>query len=484
MTPITAFEPIPASGPLADDIFPRLLLDLYRKKFTGRLHLKRSRTEKHFLFQQGAAVGSESNLPNEWLSAVLEGMGLLSSGDRERVNEEVARKRCKEGVALLALQLIDPKGLFSGLREQLRRRALECFGWVDGDYTVEVGEDQSEEVQPFRMDPYGLVHEGLQAHWSLERMFVSLQAQMALYPRPAKSFPKAMRRLALDATVERMIANLGGNQTLGAVIGAAANSPRAIAAFWLFDAIGVLKYSEDPASGATADDDSQPEIEINIVGEDEPLQAAAQKTGSAAAAEPAAEAAALSPAAEKMRAEVLEKLEKLDSLNYYELLGIKPDADRGALRKAYFTAAKRYHPDAINRLGLHEIRTEAEEVFARIAEANGTLSNDGKRKNYDSLLSGDTKDIDAGVLAQAETFYRKGEILIKMGDFRGALELLQNAVQLYPEESVYQCDLGWAYFKKNPPDAELALQHLREALSLNPNNSVAQVRIGVVDGDG
>ena len=159
MTPITAYEPLPARGSLADGMFPRLLLDLYRKRFSGRLHLKRSRTEKLFVFQQGAAVGSESNLPNEWLSAVLQDMGSLSAGDRERVSEEVTRKRCKEGVALLALQLLEPKGLFAGLREQLRRRALECFGWVDGDYDVQVSQDQSEEVQPFRMDPYGLVHE-------------------------------------------------------------------------------------------------------------------------------------------------------------------------------------------------------------------------------------------------------------------------------------------------------------------------------------
>ncbi len=420
------------------------------------------------------------------MTAVLQDMGTLSAGDRDRVSDEVSRKRCKEGVALLALQLIEPKGLFAGLREQLRRRALECFGWVDGDYDVQVRADQSEEVQPFRIDPYSLVHEGLQGHWSLERMFMDLQSQMALYPRPAKSFAKALRRLELDATVERMVANLGGSQTLGAVVGAAANSPRAVAAFWVFDAIGAIEYSETPPRGQTAgDDDSQPEIEINIVSEQQRQQAAAQQdSAKATAATAAAESDELSPEAEKMRAEVLDRLEKLDSFNYYELLGVKPNASRVEIRKAYFTAAKRYHPDAINRLGLQRIRSEAGDVFSRIAEANDTLSDDVKRKNYDALLSGDARNVDAGVLAQAETFYRKGEILIKMGDFRGALELLQNAVQLYPEESVYQCDLGWAYFKKNPPEVELAREHLREALKIDPNNSVAQFRIDVIEENG
>jgi tetratricopeptide (TPR) repeat protein len=317
-------------------------------------------------------------------------------------------------------------------------------------------------------------------------MFSGLEPRMQLYPRPAPDFSKVARRLTLDATVERMIANLGGQQKLGAVLGAAANSPRAIAAFWLFDAVGALKYSEAPARAEGDPDDSQPEIEINVTSEAE-----ARQTAEAAAAAEAALGSAtseessttLTPAAEKMRAEVLDRLENLDSLDYYELLGIKRDTDTAALRKAYFSAAKRYHPDAIARLGLQAIRVEAGEVFARIAEANDTLSDDAKRRDYDTLLSGDGKGVDAAVLAQAETFYRKGEILLKMGNFRGALELLQSAVGLYPDECVYQSDLGWAYFKKNPPEIEPALKHLREALRLDPSDSVAKHRLGVIEAE-
>ena len=62
--------------------------------------------------------------------------------------------------------------------------------------------------------------------------------------------------------------------------------------------------------------------------------------------------------------------------------------------------------------------------------------------------------------------------------------LLQNAVKLYPQEAVYQCDLGWAYFKKTPPEVEPALEHLHEALRLDPENSVAVYRLGVIAGDG
>ena len=57
-------------------------------------------------------------------------------------------------------------------------------------------------------------------------------------------------------------------------------------------------------------------------------------------------------------------------------------------------------------------------------------------------------------------------------------------MQLYPDEPVYHCDLGWAYFKKNPPEVEPALEHLREALRLDPNNADARSRLEIVQEQG
>jgi tetratricopeptide (TPR) repeat protein len=90
-------------------------------------------------------------------------------------------------------------------------------------------------------------------------------------------------------------------------------------------------------------------------------------------------------------------------------------------------------------------------------------------------------EIDVTLIAQAETFYRKGEILINMGDFRGALEYLKNAVELYPDEAVYQSDLAWSYYKKSPPERAPALKHIRKALDLNPSDTAAQFRLSVIE---
>ena len=64
--------------------------------------------------------------------------------------------------------------------------------------------------------------------------------------------------------------------------------------------------------------------------------------------------------------------------DYYEVLGIARDADGDAIKRAYRTAAKKYHPD------LNPGDTTAEANFKEVSEAYSVLSDDEKRKIYDT----------------------------------------------------------------------------------------------------
>ena len=269
---MTAPAPTPESGTLSEHPLPRMLLELYGSRFTGHLELSRARTRKLFMLQDGALVGSESNVPSEHLTALLEDTGVLSRQDRDRVSHHVRSQGCKVGVALLSLEVLDAKQLFEGLREQVRRRAIECFGWPDGDFKLQPSRERKEDIQPFRTDPFRLVQEGLQSHWSLERMLETLAPQLTQYANAAAGLGKVVRRLSLDASVERMIAGLSGKQTLGSVIGAALSSPAALAAFLVLDGAGALSYSDTPQQAEA--EDAAPEIEIEIADDATPKKSA------------------------------------------------------------------------------------------------------------------------------------------------------------------------------------------------------------------
>lgn len=69
--------------------------------------------------------------------------------------------------------------------------------------------------------------------------------------------------------------------------------------------------------------------------------------------------------------------------NYYEILGVSKDASQDEIKKAYRTLVKKYHPD------LHPNDAQAAEKFKEINEANEVLSDETKRRNYDTYGSAD-----------------------------------------------------------------------------------------------
>ena len=184
---------------------------------------------------------------------------------------------------------------------------------------------------------------------------------------------------------------------------------------------------------------------------------------------------------EVLALEVSQKYVRLDELDYYALLGIDRDAAPAAVKRAYLDAAKRFHPDALARAGLdRETREKAGRVFAAIGKAHAVLADPKRRRSYDASLDSDETDLDAERLAAAETNYRKGEILMRQGNFRGALEFLRPAVELWPEDATYQGSLGWALFKAAPSDPVRAREHLERALALEPRNVEVAHRLSLV----
>lgn len=65
-------------------------------------------------------------------------------------------------------------------------------------------------------------------------------------------------------------------------------------------------------------------------------------------------------------------------MNYYEILGIEPDASHDAIKSAYRKLARKYHPDIAGESGV--------EKFKAVTEAYETLSDETRRKRYDILL--------------------------------------------------------------------------------------------------
>lgn len=467
------------TGLLAEHPLPKLLVDLYRTRFDGALELERGNTNKRIVFQNGAPVLSESNLANETLGVQLMDQGTITREDHSRVSSYMKTKSCKEGVALLALELLKPKALFLALKEQVRRRIVEAFGWSDGSYKLCAQEDLDTIVKSMRSDPLSLIREGLVNHWTPDRLLGDLTDFIEQFPARTKNFDEAQRRLG-DDELAAVFDRIDGSVTLSSAIGSGFNSLNVLATIWILAKGKMLRFEQSASmsDGASGENSGFDQIEIEVVAKESPAVVVSAK--SATSAVDAAAASKATDAAQEMRKQVLTLLDGLESRSLYDLIGVATDASDGEIRKAYFKAAKRFHPDALTHLGLTDIKEQAAAVFGRIAEANDVLRDPAKRASYDAGTMNLQPDIDTVALGQAETFYRKGEILIRMGDFRGALEYLKSAVELWPDECAYQSALGWALYKQPQSNQERSLVHLEKAVTLDDSNAVALFRLGMV----
>lgn len=72
--------------------------------------------------------------------------------------------------------------------------------------------------------------------------------------------------------------------------------------------------------------------------------------------------------------------------NYYNLLGVKTNADLITIKAAYRKLAKEFHPD----LNQHDPHAEA--LFKRINEAYDVLSDPIKRRNYDLNIGNNSRN--------------------------------------------------------------------------------------------
>ena len=172
------------------------------------------------------------------------------------------------------------------------------------------------------------------------------------------------------------------------------------------------------------------------------------------------------------RAELMARLERSAEATHYQVLEVMPEAEESQIVEAYYTLARRYHPDKFRHGAMVDLMPRIEEFFSQVTDAQHTLTNPEQRKQYDELLASkesqgasDEPQHDAGYLAR-QNFIR-AKVLIQKGQYQPAVTFLENAIEQQENVPEYHMELG-RVLTRNPRRREEAEQHLRHAVELDP----------------
>ncbi len=180
--------------------------------------------------------------------------------------------------------------------------------------------------------------------------------------------------------------------------------------------------------------------------------------------------------------EIRIKIKDLAFQNYYEMLGISTDASSEDVRKAFFREARKYHPDKLPSAFSTELRDVAQDVFSRLSTAHSALVDPDARKEYNCKIARKkaatskapppTDKSKLHTILHAEKLYHKSLVYERQNQIDKALEAIERAKSLNPEEGNYLA--VWAHLQERlrPREASCGdlIEKLKQASQWNPRS--------------
>lgn len=476
--------PLLARGTLGKTPLADFLVKALDGGLEGTLILQRPGGRKNaVLFVKGAPAKARLAEPSPYLGDVLVDRELISQSVAASTRKRAEANKRSHGEVLLEEGHLDQTGLYLGLREQLNRQVLSLcdlppetiFGLYKANYLAKWGP-----TGQWRVKPLPMVWRALVDHLPDQRREAVLNHVQGHVFRMRTEAPVARYHMTPE---ERGVVDVlrAKPQNLEDLEKSGAGQPdtvrRVCCALLLTRQLEGFAQDKEPV-GYREPPESPQSVTPPSPGERRRTTTAPRASripGGPASIAPAQRASQKPEApAEADHTELRAEIEAYDAdppATFYDLLAIPQEADSGAVQRAFFGLARRWHPDKLPE-ELADLRAIANKAFSRMAEAHQVLTDPVRRQEYDERLNEAPDDEQEKVAAilEAASAFQKAEVLMKKKDLRGALQEAEFALETDPEQADYKALCAWIRACTKETDLAEEIAHLGEALESDPNN--------------
>lgn len=417
---------------------PLALRKIFLERGSGELLVRGDSFEKTLFFLEGRLSYARTTVMQERLGEILFKIGKINREQFVELQRLLDNQKDKIGRLLVQHNFINQRDLFFALIFQIRTIAVSTFLLGSGEWDFVAKTPDLPPDSRFAIEMPAIFNEGVGRYRNLG-LFKSNHQHMV--PR-TKPIPEEMRDFISgeDASFFHTLAGLGQLNAAQA----AAKSGLGEEKYWnrllFFYLLGVVEFQESPV-----------EKEVNRNIED------------------------LITLCEEIR-------QAGGEVDYYHLFGLQNDASFNEIRDAYFRMAKKFHPDRLSGAPDPDLREKANFVFTRINQAYDVLSNEERRREYDThgyKEVGARGKVTENLQEKANILYRKANTLYMQQKYWEAASLMDEAVRLDAGKPSYFLLLGLC--QSAIPNLKRAAEtNLRKAMEADPHNTEPLVALGML----
>jgi curved DNA-binding protein CbpA len=415
---------------------PLILKTILKDKASGELIVKGENFEKRLYFIKGDLVSARTNLIQERLGEILFKIGKIGRAQFWNIHKLLEGKNEKVGKILVRNDILTQRDLFLALIYQVRIIAISTFSLFSGDWDFIQKIPKIPEDSSFKIDLADVITEGIKrlrntSYYRNRYYYHSLKVN----PVPGSLQQTLSQEIVKFAGLLKNFDNLPNEKIVSELKIAEDTYWRNVVLLFL---VNIIEFVEVKI---------EKDISKNID-------------------------------------EIIRLYEKLRSnkIDYYDLFALKSNATLDEIKNVYFSFAKKYHPDRVAQAPDPEIKEKSNFVFSEINKAYEILTDDDKRREYDTKGHPDGAGDEAArekMVERARTLFRKAKTLYDGKKFWEAVALLEEAIRISNDKASYFLLLGICQIEL-PSMRRVAEKNLQKAAELEPWNVEAYAALGLL----